>query len=87
MVFFIWSSVIPWASHPAFTMNQNWSQPSFPTPLNTGSFRAFAILNSGGGGSGVGDGVSGRGEDVGGVDGWDEGGSGLGIRVNPCLIN
>jgi len=40
-------------------------------PLNIGSFKEFALLNSGGGGDGVDDGVSGGGEDGGGVDGWD----------------
>lgn len=55
-------------------------------PLNTGSFTEFAILNSGGG-SGVGDGVSGGGEDGGGVDGCDESGGGVVIRGNPHLIN
>lgn len=46
----------------------------------------FSILNSGDG-SGVGDGVSGGGEDGGGVDGRDEGGGSVGIHRNPCLLN
>jgi len=46
----------------------------------------FSILESGHD-SGVGDGVSSVGEDVGGVDGWDEGRGGVGIHRNPCLIN
>ena len=41
-------------------------------PLNIVSFMEFAILNSGGGGGGVGDRLSGGGEDGGSVDGWDE---------------
>jgi len=45
------------------------------------------MLNSGGGGGGVVDGVSGGGEDGGSVDGWDEGEGGVGICENPCLIN
>ena len=40
------------------------------------------MLNNGGGGESVGDGVGGGGEDGGGVDG-----GGVGIRGNPCLIN
>lgn len=69
-------------------MNQNWSRSSFPTPLNTGSFMEFTILDSGcGGGGDVGDGVSGGDEDGGDVDGWNEGVGSVGIRGNPCLIN
>lgn len=59
----------PYASHTAFTMNQNWSGSLFPTPLNTDNFIALAILNCGGGGSGVGrDGVE-NGEASCGADG------------------
>lgn len=75
--------MIPWASHTTFATNQNWSGSSFPMPLNIGSFTEFTILNSGGGGSGVDEGVSGGG----GVDEWDEGGGSLRIHGNPCLIN
>jgi len=35
-------------------MNHNWSGSSFPTPLNTSSLIALAILNCGGGKGGVG---------------------------------
>ena len=45
-----------------------------------GNFTVFAILNDGGGGGGVGEGVWDRGKDGGGVGGW-------GIFGNPCLIN
>ena len=55
----------PYASHTALTMNQYWSISSFPTPLNTGSLIALAILNCGGGGGGVG-GDGGEGGEVGG---------------------
>jgi len=52
-------------------MKKNWARSSFPMPLNTGSFIEFTILNNESVG-GVGDGVSGGGEDGGGVDGCDE---------------
>ena len=77
---FILPSVTPCASRTAHIMNQNWSESSFPTPLNIGSFTEFTMLNGGGGGGGVGEGVSGGGEDGGGV-------GGCGIRRNPCFIN
>ena len=48
-------SVTHCASHTALTMNQNCSGSSFPTPLNTGSLIALAMLNCGGGGGGVGE--------------------------------
>lgn len=67
--------------------NQNWAGSSFPMSLNTGSFIEFTMLNSGGGGSGVGCWVSDGHEDGGGVDGWVEDGGGVGIHGNPCLIN
>ena len=58
----------PCASHTSLTTNQNWSGSSFPTPLNTGSLIALAILNYGGGvgsdggeGGEVGGGVGGSG--------------------------
>jgi len=43
-----------YASHIALTTNQNWSESSFPTPLNTSSLIALSILNCGSGGGGVG---------------------------------
>ncbi len=69
-----------WAFHTAFMMNQNWSGSSFPKPFKTGNFRVFTMLNSGGGGGDVGEGVCGGDEDGGSVGRW-------GIRGNPCLIN
>jgi len=48
--------------------------------LNIGSFTEFDILNIGGGGGGVGEGVTGGGEYGGGV-------GGCGIHENPCLIS
>lgn len=42
------------ASHTSLTMNQNCSEYSFPTPLNTDSLIMLAIINCGGGGVGVG---------------------------------
>ena len=51
---FIFSSVTPYDSHTALTMNQNWSRSSFPTPLNTDNFIALAILTHSGGGGGIG---------------------------------
>lgn len=45
------------------------------------------MLNSGGGGTGVGDGLSGGGDDGGSVDGWDEDGGGVGIHWSHCPIN
>ena len=54
----------PRASHIVFTMNQNWCGSSFPSPLNTGSLIALAMLNCGFGEDGgetseAGEGVSG----------------------------
>jgi len=46
--------VTPYASHTTFITNQNWSGSSFPTPLNTGSFIARAILLRSGGRGGMG---------------------------------
>ena len=60
----------PCASHTAFTINQNWSGSSFPTPLNNENFIALAILNCGGGGGGLGeDGETGGGVGGGGMRG------------------
>ena len=67
--FFILSSVTPCDSHTTFTMNQNWSGSSFPTPLNTRNFIALSILNCGGGGGGVGEDGGEDGETGGGVGG------------------
>ena len=67
IVFFILSFVTPYASHTTFIMNQNWSGSSFPTPLNTGSFIALAILLRGGGRGGMGEDGGERGEASGGV--------------------
>ena len=64
---FILSSTTPCASHTALTMNENWYGSSFPTPFNTNSLIAFAILNCGGGGGGVGG------------DGGEEGEMGSGV--------
>lgn len=77
--FLILSSFTPYASHTAFTTNQNWFGSSFPTPLNTGNFIKLAILKHRGGGGGTGE----DGGDVGemGTD-MDEGG----MRRIPCLI-
>ena len=50
VAFLILSSATACASHTTLTTNQNWSRSSFPTPLNTGSLSALAILNYGGGG-------------------------------------
>lgn len=77
--FLILSSMTPYASHTALTMNQNWSRSSFPTPMNTISLISLSILNRGGGRGGVGgDG------DEGGETGGDVGGGGKhGIL---CLI-
>lgn len=73
----MFSSVTPYASHTTFSMNENWSGSSFPTPLNTGNFIALAILNCGGGGGSVG-------ED-GGEDGKTGGGvGGSGMRRIRC---
>jgi len=66
---FILSSITPYASHTALTMNQNWSGSSFPKPLNTGNFTALAILNHGGGGGGTGEDGGDGGEVGGGVGG------------------
>ena len=57
------------ASHTALTMNQNWSGSSFPTPLNTVSLIALAMLNCGVGGGGVGGDGGEGGEAGGGVGG------------------
>ena len=54
VAFSILSTVTPCASHTALTTNKNWSGSSFPTPLNTGSLIALAMLNCGCGGGGVG---------------------------------
>ena len=49
-------------------MNQNWSESSFPTPLNTSNFIMLAILIRGGGGGGMGeDGEAGGGVGGGGM--------------------
>ena len=69
----------PCGFHTALTTNQNWSGPSFPTPLNTGSLIALTTLNYGGGGGGVG-GDGGEGGEAGGGVG---GGGNCGMR---CLI-
>ena len=53
VAFFILSSVTPYASHIAFTMNQKWSGSSFPNPFNTDNFIALTILNYGGGRGGM----------------------------------
>lgn len=45
------------------------------------------MLNSGGGGSSVGDGFSGGGEDGGSVDGWDKDEGSVDICGNPYLVN
>ncbi len=81
VAFFILSSVTPCASHKTFITNQNWSRYSFPTPLNTGSFIALAILLRGGGESGMGED---RGED--GETGGDVGGGMHGILYLIILI-
>jgi len=60
-------------------MNQNWFRSSFPTPLNTDSLIALAILNCGGGGGGVGGDGADDGENSGGVGGG-------GMRRICCLI-
>ena len=75
----ILSSITTCASHTTLTTNQNWSESSFPTPINIGSLIALAILNYGGGGGGVG-GEGGEGGEAGGGVG---GGRKHGIR---CLI-
>ena len=67
--FLILSSVTPCASHTTFTMNQNYSRSSFPTPLNTYNFIALTILNYGGGRGGVGEDGGEDGETGGGVGG------------------
>lgn len=70
---------MPGASHTTFMMNQNWSRSSFPKPLNRGSFTKLAMLNSGGGGGGMGEAS----------DGGEVGG-GVGVgnsRGNPYIIN
>jgi len=54
-----------------FATNQNCSGSSLPMPLKTGIFIAFAVMNSGGGGRDVGEGVCGGGGGGGGVDGLD----------------
>ena len=82
VAFLMLSSVMPWASHTAFTTNQNWLGSSFPAPLNTGNLTALYIPTFGGDGGG--DGVGEDGFDVGEVgDGVD----GCGISGKRCLIN
>ena len=54
VAFLILSSMTPCTSHTELTTNQNWSESSFPTPLNTGILIALAILHCGGGKGGVG---------------------------------
>ena len=74
--FFIWSSVTPCASHIAFTIEQNWSESSFPKPLNKGNFTVLTILNHSGGENGT--------SEVGGDGGEADGGvCGCGIQGNP----
>lgn len=69
----------PSASLTAFTMNQNWSGSSFPTPLNTKNFISLAILNCCGGGGGV--------SEDGGEDGETSCGVGESVmREIRCLI-
>ena len=75
---FILSSTTPYASHTAFTTNQNWSGSSFPTPLNTGSLITLAILNCGGGRGGV--------VRDGGDDGETSGGVGGGGMCGICCF-
>jgi len=77
--FFIFSSVTPCASHTTFITNQNWFGSSFPTPFNTGSFIALAILLRCGGGVGMGK-NEGENRDTGGGVG------GVGMRGILCLI-
>lgn len=79
VAFLILSSTMPYASLTTLTMNLNWSESSYPTPMNTDSLIALAILNCGGGGGGVG-GDGGEGGETGGDVG---GGSKHGIF---CLI-
>lgn len=82
--FFILSSVTPCAYNIAFITNQNWSRSSFPTPLNTGSFIALAILLRSGGEDGMGEFGDENNETSGGVG---RGGVGRGgMRGILCLI-
>lgn len=67
VAFLMLSSMMPCASHTAVTLNQNWSESSFPTPLNIGILIALAILNCSGGGGGLGGDGGEMGEMSGGV--------------------
>jgi len=79
VAFLILSYVTSYASHTAFTTNQNWSRSSFPTPLNTGNFIEFNILKCVGGEGGT--------DEDGGDDGETSGGlGGGGMRRILCLI-
>ena len=85
VAFIILSSVTPCAPHTTLTMNQNWSESSFPTPLKIGSLITLAILNGGDGGGGVcGDGDEG-GEAGGGVGGGGNRGMGCLIKLTALL--
>jgi len=66
-------------------MNQNWSESSFPTPLNTGSLIVLAMLNCGDGVGGVGEDGDEIGEASEGVSGGDKCGMCFLIKLTALL--
>lgn len=62
------SSVIYYVVQTKYAKNQKYYVSSLLMPLKIGSFIVFTMLNGGGRGGGVGEGVCGRGGGGGGVD-------------------
>lgn len=69
--FFILSSVICCIVHTTFAINQNCFRSSLPIPLKIKIFIMFDMMNGGGGGRSVDEGVCSGSGGGGGVDGWD----------------
>lgn len=78
--FFIFSSVISCVVHTTFATYQNFFVSSLLMPLKIGSFIVFTMLNGGGRGGGLGEGVCGGGGGGGGLDG-------ICVRGKPSVIN
>lgn len=68
--FFILLSVIYCTIHTMFATNQNCSKSSLPMPLKVSIFIVFSMLNGGGKGGGVGEGVCNGGWGGDGLKGW-----------------